>query len=97
MILARKWSHRNRTGSTAMVCMALGLQLLVFGALIYVFGPEESLAVLNSELLLLPAYLLESYPMLLNSIVIIAGILTISSFSIFIFNRRREHAPSGSI
>jgi len=97
MILARKWSYRNRTGSAAMVCMALGFQLLVSGVLIYGFGPEESLAALNRELLLLPAYLLESNPMLLNWMMIIAGILTISSLSIFIFNRRREHAPSGSI
>ena len=97
MILAHKWSYRNRTGSAAMVCMALGFQLLVSGALIYGFGPEESLAALNRELLLLPAYLLESMPMLLNWMMIIAGILTISSLSIFIFNRRREYAPSGSI
>lgn len=97
MILARKWSYRNRSGSAAMVCMALGFQLLVSGALIYGFGPEESLAALNRELLLLPAYLLESYPMFLNWMMIIAGILTISSLSIFIFNRRREHTPSGSI
>ena len=97
IILARKWSHRSRIGSTAMVCMALGLQLLVSGALMYGFGPEESLAALNRELLLLPAYLMRPHPILLNWVMLIAGILTISSISIFIFNKRRKYAPSGSI
>jgi len=93
MILARKWSHRNRNGSAAMVGMALGLQFLICGVFLYCFGPEESLAALNSELLLLPAYLLETPPKLLNWMMTLAGILTLSSLSIFIFNRRRKHVP----
>jgi len=97
VILARKWSHRNRIGSAAMVCMALGFQLLVAGVLIYGFGPEESLASLNRELLLLPAYLLGPHPIFLNWMMLFAGILSISSISIFIFNKRRDYAPSGSI
>ncbi len=93
MILARKWSHRNRNGSAAMVGMALGLQFLVCGVFLYWFGPEESLAALNRELLLLPAYLLETPPKLLNWMMTVAGILTLSSLSIFIFNRRRKYVP----
>jgi len=95
VILVRKWSHRNHRGSTALVCLALGLQLLIAGALMYWFGPEESLAILNRELLLLPTYLMGSPASFLNWLLFLAGILTISSLSTFIFNRRRKHVPSG--
>jgi hypothetical protein len=94
MILARKWSHRNRSGSASMVWMALGLQLLIAGTVMYFVGPEDSLHALNGELLLLPEYLLESTPMLLRWMMIIAGVLTAGALSIFILNNRREHIPS---
>ncbi len=94
VILVRKWSHRNYRGSAALVFLALGLQFLIAGALMYWFGPEESLATLNRELLLLPTYLMGSPASFLNWLMILAGILTISSLSTFIFNRRRKHVPS---
>jgi len=94
MILARKWSHRNRSGSASMVWMALGLQLLIAGTVMYCIGPEDSLQALNRELLLLPEYLLESTSMLLRWMMITAGVLTAGSLTIFILNRRREHVPS---
>jgi len=95
MILARKWSHRNRTGSAAMVWMAFGFQLLVAGALMYCFGPEESLVSLNGELLLLPESLLGFPALLLSRMMIAAGFLTASALVIFILNKRRVHEPSG--
>ena len=94
MILARKWSHRNRSGSASMVWMALGLQLLIAGTVMYCLGPEDSLHALNRELLLLPEYLLESTSMLLRWMMITAGVLIAGSLPIFILNRRREHVPS---
>jgi len=53
-VLARKWSHRNRRGAAAMVGMAFGIQLLIAGVLVQVFGLEESLHALNRDLILLP-------------------------------------------
>ena len=94
VILVRKWSHRNQRGSAALVCLALGLQLLIAGALMYWYGPEESLATLNRELLVLPTYLMGSPASFLNWLMFLAGILTISALSTFIFNRRRKHVPS---
>ncbi len=94
VILVHKWSHRNQRGSAALVCLALGLQLLIGGALMYWFGPEESLATLNRELLVLPTYLMGSPSSFLNWLMFLAGILTISALSTFIFNRRRKHMPS---
>jgi len=94
VILVRKWSHRNHRGSAALVCLALGLQLLIAGALMYWYGPEESLATLNRELLVLPTYLMGSPAIFLNWLMFLAGILTISALSTFIFNRRRKHVPS---
>jgi hypothetical protein len=94
VILVRKWGHRNQRGSAALVCLALGLQLLIAGALMYWFGPEESLATLNRELLLLPTYLMGSPASFLNWLMFLAGILTISALSTFIFNRRKKHVPS---
>jgi len=96
MILARKWSHRNRNGSAAVFWMALGFQLLVAGALMYCFGPEEILVSLNRELLLLPESLLGSPAILLSRMMIIAGVLTAIALVIFILNRRRVHEPSRS-
>ena len=95
-ILARKWSHRNRSGSAAMVWMALGIQLLMTGSVMYCFGPEDSLLVLNRELLLLPEYLLRFPTILLRWMMIIAGVLTAGALSVFILNRRRERVPSRS-
>jgi len=97
VIMVRKWKQRNLRGSAALVCLALGIQLLSAGVLLYWFGPGESLTTLNRELLLLPTYLMGSPPSLLNWLMLLAGILTISSFSTFIFNRRRKHMPSNGV
>ena len=97
IILARKWSHRNRVGSAAMVFMATGLQLLLAGTLLYCLGPEEVLASLNRQLLLMPAFLLE-FPLLkLKWVMMGAGIVSAASLSIFIFNRNRLHEPTSLI
>lgn len=97
VILVGKWKHRNLSGSAALVGLALGLQFLAAGALVFWFGPEESLAAVNRELLLLPTYLIGSPSSLLNWLMLLALILTISSLSTFIFNRRRKHLPSSRV
>ncbi len=88
MVLARKWSHRNRRGSSAMVWMAFGLQLLVAGALLYMFGPEESLVALNRELLLLPGGFTVTPSLFTPWMMIVAGAVTAGAFSLLIYNRR---------
>jgi len=54
VILIRKWTHRSRLASLALLVLAISIQLLVAGILILSFGPEEILSTLNRELLLLP-------------------------------------------
>ena len=96
LILARKWSRRNRSGSASMVWMALGLQVLMAGTGMYFFGPEDCLLALNRELLLLPPNLLGSPSLLLKWMMILAGVLTVSALLVFFFNRRSLSAPSRS-
>jgi hypothetical protein len=93
MILVHQWSHRNRTGSAAMVFMALGSQLLLSGILIYRFGFAESMALLNRELALLPGDFFTSLPEQLPWLMMVGGLLTIGSFMLFIFNRKKETRP----
>ena len=86
-ILSRKWSHRNRRGAAAMVGMAVGVQVLTAGTLLYLFGPDKSLAVINSEVLVLPADFFGTGSLRIFWPMIAAGILTAGSFMLFIFNR----------
>ena len=97
MVLARKWSHRNRRGAASMVGMATGLQLLVVGILLFAFGMEESLLALNSDLLLLPGGgsdnpgiagclgLSSEFP---GMAIVIAGIILVINLLVFLFNKR---------
>jgi len=90
MVLARKWSHRNRRGSGAMVWMAFGLQLMAAGVLLYWLGPDESLITLNRELLLLPEEFIVTPSVLLPWMMIVAGAVTVGAFLLFLLNRRGE-------
>ncbi len=54
LILSRQWSRRNRLGSAAMCLLVLGIQLLILGAAIQLYGLENSLTRLNDDLLVLP-------------------------------------------
>ena len=98
MVLAHKWSHRNRKGAAAMVWMALSIQLLVTGILLQWFGLEESLIALNNDLLLLPGRghdntgittWLGVTPELPGRIILFAGIVLGIFLLVFIFNRKR--------
>ncbi|MEA3462738.1 MAG: hypothetical protein U9R49_12705, partial [Bacteroidota bacterium] len=91
MILIRKWTHGSRGGSAALVFLALGIQLLVTGTLLYSFGPEESLATLNSEVQLLPGTLIGSPSELLKWLMPVAGILSVLTFLYTHTNRRKEN------
>jgi hypothetical protein len=51
-ILLRKWSHRNRRGSFSLVILALGLQVLVAGVLLYIAGPAKGQLALSRGMLL---------------------------------------------
>lgn len=90
VILARKWSHRNRRGAAAMSGIALGLQLLVAGGLLLLFEPHKSLVALNRELLLVPEQLFESPRGLPGWFMLFAGVLTLGALFIFIYNRKRQ-------
>ena len=103
-VLARKWSHRNRLGAASMAGMAAGLQFLVCGVLLGVFGLEKSLLVLNRDLVLLPAWGSESHGIysfvgltseLPVSFFLMAGIVFSVSLVLFLFNKKRPiHCPS---
>jgi hypothetical protein len=54
-ILCRKWDRKKGLASRALVFALLGVQLLMTGVALVVFGLEESLTALNNELLVLPA------------------------------------------
>lgn len=103
-VLARKWSHRNRLGAATMVGMAFGIQLLLAGVLMQVFGLEESLLALNRDLLLLPgggpeqagiAIWLGWTPNLPLRIIVLGGITFTASMLIFLFNKNKL-IPSSS-
>ena len=97
VLLARKWSHRNRRAALAMVGVAAGLQLLLAGGLLQFAGLDRSLQALNGDLMILPmngpgdagiSYWLQcpsSFPAWLMAI---AGIMLIVSLVVFIFNRK---------
>jgi hypothetical protein len=97
IVLSRKWGRRNVPGSAAMVFFALGIQLLLAGGLLSVFGLEESLTTLNNELLILPGGLSKimgitthlGIPVQLPQwIMVAASVITLISLTIFIFNRK---------
>jgi len=90
IILARRWSHRSRRGAAAMAGIALGLQLLVTGGLLFLFEPQKSLAAVNRELLLVPGKLIEPPMGMLSWLMLFAGALTLGSLFIFRFNRKRR-------
>ena len=98
VIAGRKWMRRNGMASAGMVLMALGLQLLMAGLLLFIFGLEESLTAMNNDLLVLPGGLskilgitthLGIPPVLPWWIVILGGGMIIPGFLLFIPNRRR--------
>ncbi len=89
MILIRKWSHRNRCGSAALVALAVGLQLMLAGTLLYGFGLEESLLALNRELLLMPDSLVSLPSVLLVWLMLIALVLSVTALIFFLMNRTR--------
>lgn len=80
IILTRKWNNCSRTGAAAMVLMAMGLQLLVAGILLFWFGSAESLSTLNSELMFLPAKLFTTITGRFPWLMITGFILTAASF-----------------
>jgi MFS family permease len=101
-VLSRKWGHRNTAGSFALVFMALGIQLLIGGALLLFFGLEKSLTTLNDELLVLPGGLSRimgitthlGIPVELPEwILYTASVIIVGSFVLFLFNRRVRHVP----
>jgi hypothetical protein len=96
-LLVRKWSHRNRMGAAAMVGMAMGLQFLVCGIFLGVFGWKESLLELNRDLVLLPAWTSESpgysSVMILSSELIVSfflvvGVIFSASLVLILWNRK---------
>ena len=54
IIAGRKWGNRGGAGSFATVFLVMGLQLLLAGWMLHIFGLEHSLTILNNELLVLP-------------------------------------------
>lgn len=95
-ILIRKWSHRNRIASASIVFLTLGLQLLIAGALMYGFGPENCIHTLNQELMLIPAKLVVFPSVLFRWVMIFAGVLSLTALMFFILNRRKLPQPSRS-
>jgi len=96
-VLARKWSHRNRRGAASMVGMALGLQYLACAAILLAFGPEKTLAALNRDLNLLPAWGADApgisnwlgwSPGLPAWVMLFAGFLGTMSLVVFLFNKK---------
>jgi divalent metal cation (Fe/Co/Zn/Cd) transporter len=82
--------------------MALGIQLLIGGALLLFFGLEKSLTTLNDELLVLPGGLSRimgitthlGIPVELPEwILYTASVIIVGSFVLFLFNRRVRHVP----
>lgn len=97
MILARKWSNSTQSASAAMVWLAIGIQILLAGTLLFWFGPKESVLALNREVLFLPERLLGSPANLLNILMIIAGIMTAGTLLVYILSKKREHVHSKGV
>lgn len=57
IVLTRKWGGRNMKGSAALVFLVTGFLFLIAGLALLFLGFEESLTVLNSELLIFPGEL----------------------------------------
>jgi len=55
LILCRKWSQEGGAALRALVFIMLGVQILLLGVALLVFGLEASLTAINNELLVLPA------------------------------------------
>jgi hypothetical protein len=53
-VLVGKWSGKSRLASAGMVCNVLGIQLVLAGLALKIFGLERSLTALNNDLLVLP-------------------------------------------
>ncbi len=53
-ILSRKWSGKRGSASGVLVVVLLGVQTLIAGAALWIFGLERSLTALNNELLVIP-------------------------------------------
>ncbi|MCK4751676.1 MAG: hypothetical protein KAT15_31685 [Bacteroidales bacterium] len=99
VIMGRKWSHRNMTGAAALVFMVFGVQLLLAGLALQLFGLEESLTALNNDLLVLPRGLSKimgitthlGIPLKLPLwIIYFASAVTGFSFLLFLFNRKAD-------
>jgi len=97
IIMGKKWSHRSTSGAVAMVFIIFGIQLLLAGLALQIFGLEESLTALNNELLVLPGGLSKimgitthlGIPLELPLWIIYAGSgITGCSFILFLFNRK---------
>jgi len=88
-ILIRKWSHRNRSVSAAIEALALGIQLILAGILLFSFGTKESLEAMNRELLLFPGNLIGSCPGLQFWLILTAVVLSLTALIFFLLNRKR--------
>jgi hypothetical protein len=100
ILMGKKLGRRNSAGSAALVFMVFGIQLLVAGVSLQLFGLEESLTALNNELLVLPGGLSKimgitthlGIPLQLPVwIILFASILTALSFLLFLFNRKLRY------
>jgi hypothetical protein len=54
LILVRKWNGAGSSAAAALVTVLLGIQLLIAGAALWVFGLEHSLTALNNQMLVIP-------------------------------------------
>jgi len=97
-ILCRKWNHEGGQASRALVFTVLGVQILLAGVAMLIFGIEESLTALNNELLVLPAGLSKimgitthlGIPLDLPLwIIFFALVLIAISFIWFLFSRKK--------
>ena len=79
IILTRKWSNCTRGKSVAMVLMAVGLQFLAAGVVLFWHGSEETFSMLNSEIMLLPTKLFETLSGRFPWLMIAGFILTAAS------------------
>lgn len=54
VILSKAWKGARGSGAGALVFLVLGIQLLLAGAALWIFGLEYSLTAMNNQLLVLP-------------------------------------------